>query len=239
MGSIVTIAQSKGGSGKTALTQTLAVNLAIAGYRVALLDADPNQTLADWHDHAYEGPALFCASAIGHVEIVDRAAALADAHDVVLVDTAGFQNLTAAAAMTAADLVLIPCMPDRGSARETIRTAQQLASLSKAARRAIPYSIVLTRWNDRGIAERHVEAQLAGWPVSAQRLPNLAAFAQMTLHGAVPVNGAIGRRADGLIDELAAAGAIADRRAMRHRSSSGYAVLEQDLVPRHTRRSYE
>jgi chromosome partitioning protein len=62
-----------------------------------------------------------------------------ESHDVVLVDTAGFENLTAASAIGMADYVLIPCMPDRGSVRETLRTAQQVTSLAKAARRPIPH----------------------------------------------------------------------------------------------------
>ena len=48
MGKVITIAQQKGGSGKT----TLAVNLAVAfcrmGHSVALLDTDPQGSLGRW-----------------------------------------------------------------------------------------------------------------------------------------------------------------------------------------------
>src|ERR687894_659310 len=132
MGSIVTVAQSKGGAGKTTLVSALGPNLAAAGYRVAVADSDRNQSFAGWHAQAYEGPDLTVATEVDHVRV---AGGLAEEHDVVLVDTAGFENLTAASAIGMADFVLIPCMPDRGSVRETLRTAQQVASLSKAARR--------------------------------------------------------------------------------------------------------
>jgi hypothetical protein len=45
-------------------------------------------------------------------------------------------------------------MAPRRSVREAMRTAQQVASLSKAARRTIPYSILLARWKPRGLSER-------------------------------------------------------------------------------------
>src|SRR6478609_4435184 len=128
MGSIVTIAQSKGGAGKTTLAATLAPNLAALGYRVTVVDSDRNQSFAAWHVNAYEGPAFTCVSEIDHIRVVDLASQQADRNDVVLVDTAGFENLTAASAIGMADFVLIPCMPDRGSVRETLRTASQVAS---------------------------------------------------------------------------------------------------------------
>ena len=42
MGRIITVASGKGGSGKTALTCCLAPNLAASGYKVGVIDADPN-----------------------------------------------------------------------------------------------------------------------------------------------------------------------------------------------------
>jgi hypothetical protein len=90
------------------------------------------------------------------------AADLSESHDVVLVDTAGFESLTAASAIGMADFVMIPCMPDRGSVREAMRTSQQVASLSKAARRDIPYSLLLTRWKPRGLSERAALDSLRG-----------------------------------------------------------------------------
>ena len=93
MGSIVTVAQSKGGAGKTTLVSALGPNLAAAGYRVAVVDSDRNQSFAGWHAQAYEGPVLTVATEVDHVRIVDVAGGLAEEHDVVLVDTAGFENL--------------------------------------------------------------------------------------------------------------------------------------------------
>lgn len=210
MGNILTCAQSKGGAGKTAIISTLAPNLAAHGYRVCVVDSDRNQSFASWHAQAYEGPPLTCVSEVDHIRLVDLAAAHAETHDVVLVDTAGFENLTAASAIGMADYVLIPCMPDRGSVRETLRTAQQVASLAKAARRTIPHGIILTRWKVRGLAERAALDSLteAGLPLLAAMFADLSDFTKLSFSGIAPTGGKIGALADKLIAELAANGAI-------------------------------
>lgn len=48
MGKVITIAQQKGGSGKTTLAVNLAVALARMGHSVALLDTDPQGSLGRW-----------------------------------------------------------------------------------------------------------------------------------------------------------------------------------------------
>src|SRR3954471_9485728 len=154
MGAILTVAQSKGGCAKSATICALAPNLAAHGFRVCIVDSDRNQSFASWHSQVYEGPPFTCVSEVDHIRVVDLAAAQAETHEVVFVDTAGFETLTAASAIGMADFVLIPCMPDRGSVRETMRTVKQVASLSKAARRAIPHAVLLTRWKPRGLSER-------------------------------------------------------------------------------------
>jgi chromosome partitioning protein len=226
MGSIVTIAQSKGGAGKTTLAATLAPNLAALGYRVTVVDSDRNQSFAAWHANAYEGPAFTCVSEIDHIRVVDLAGQQADRNDVVLVDTAGFENLTAASAIGMADFVLIPCMPDRGSIRETLRTAQQVASLSRAARRPIPYSVMLTRWKAKGLSERATLDSLAeaGLPILKQPLADLSDYSKLSFSGAVPLSGKVGNQADKVIAELVAKGAIPPRGTISSDLEEGVAI---------------
>ena len=210
MGIILACAQSKGGSGKTTLVSCLAAALAASGYRVCVVDSDRNQTFASWHANAYEGPPLTCCSEIDHIKVVDLAGDMAESHDVVLADTAGFENLTAASAIGMADYVLIPCMPDRGSVRETLRTAQQVSSLAKAARRPIPHSVVLTRWKPRGLSERAARDSLheAGLPILEATLSDTAEYSKLSFSGAVPMLGKVWEQMDRLIGELRGKGAI-------------------------------
>lgn len=217
MGNILTVASGKGGVSKTSTVMILSVNLAFQEHRVAVIDADRNQSFASWHAQAYEGPEFTCRSEVDHIKVVDLAGELADSHDVVLVDTAGFESLTAASAIGMADFVMIPCMPDRGSVREAMRTALQVASLSKAARRTIPYSLLLTRWKPRGLSERAALDSLReeGLTILESSLGDLSDFTKLSFSGSVPVSGRVGEQASRLIDELTGKGAIPARRKGR------------------------
>lgn len=210
MGSIIAIATSKGGGGKTALTSCLAVNLAVWGYRVHVVDSDANQAFAYWWKNTYEGPPLTCSSEISHQKIVGHVMAAARQADVVLVDTAGFANQTAAFAMGAADFVLIPCMPDRNSALEALRTVETLQSLAQVARRELLYRVVLMRWDPRRLADRAAleDLEQAHLPRLSAYLADTTAFGQFTFSGAMPTSGRIGRAVDRVIEELQALEAL-------------------------------
>lgn len=202
-GSILIVASSKGGVGKTTISICLAVNLAALGYRVAGVDADRNQAFANWHKTA-DSPPLTCFTCIDHNEIVGHCMTAAESADIVLVDTAGFENQTAIFAMGAADLVLIPVMPDRNSVLEAGKTAKQVASVSRIARRAIPFRIILSRWNPRGLSERATieDLEAMSLPSLHQHLPDLSAFKKATFGGDVPRSGFTGLQVGRLIDEL-------------------------------------
>jgi chromosome partitioning protein len=217
MGNILTVASGKGGVSKTSTVMILSVKLVTQSYQVAVIDADRNQSFASWHAQVYEGPEFTCRSEIDHIKIVDLASELSDSHDVVLVDTAGFESLTAASAIGMADFVLIPCMPDRGSVREAMRTAQQVASLSKAARRTIPYSILLTRWKSRGLSERAALDSLReeNLTILENLLGDLSDFTKLSFSGFVPTSGKVGEQAAMLIEELVGKEAIPIRQKGR------------------------
>ena len=118
-----------------------------------------------------------------------------------IIDTAGFSNLTAAAAIGCSDHVLVPCMPDRGSTREAAKTMAKTASLAKAARRAIGASIVLSQWRTNGVAEQAALEDMADYGIKAilrTPVPDRAAFRRLTFDGKA-VSGAVGAALDGLV----------------------------------------
>jgi chromosome partitioning protein len=210
VGKIVTVGSSKGGGGKTVLACCLAPNLVAHGYKVGVIDADPNGTFAAWYA-AYSGPAFRCQAEVGDVAVVDLGQAWATDLDVVIIDTAGFSNLTAAAAMGAADHVLVPCMADRGSTREAAKTVAKVASLARAARGDIPASVVLSQWRSSGIAERAAVEDLMDFGVTSilkAALPERAAFRQMSFDSRAIVSGVLGMVVDRLIAELVELGAL-------------------------------
>ena len=93
---VITIASSKGGVGKTVCAQILAASLAPA---VATIDADPNRTLYDWSREVYEGEPFLCRAESDAGRLVNLLHELAEAVPLLIVDTAGFGNQAATAAM--------------------------------------------------------------------------------------------------------------------------------------------
>jgi chromosome partitioning protein len=187
----------------------VSATLAAMRYRVAVIDADPNACFAQWHK-IYEGAPFDCSAEVRQDEIVDHAQAEAATHDVVLIDTAGFGNTTAAFAAGTADYVLVPVMPDRASTVEAMRMVRQVGSFSKASRRDIPVAIVRSRWNSKGLVERAVMSDLeaSGAPVLESFFADLSDFGKLTLSGKVPMTGKLGTQADKMIGELIELGAI-------------------------------
>lgn len=110
-GHVITVAQQKGGSGKTTIAIHLAVAFSSAGKSVALLDTDPQGSLGRWfmerHSSSDGAPGLEfgTASAWGVTYECEK---LAKSHDIVIVDTPPKIDADLRPALRIADLVLIP-----------------------------------------------------------------------------------------------------------------------------------
>lgn len=204
VGRILTITTSRGGAGKTTLTRLLAVTLADHGHRIAVVDADPNRTFWRWHSEVYQGPEITCATEHEVTEIVHVLHGLSEEHGVVICDTAGFGNQTAALAAGAADLVLIPLMGDRDNVVEVLKTARQVAGYAKLRGTEIPVRVVKSRWHPTGLAERATLEDLAANKLVAlvQHVSDRADFAKLTYSGDVPRTGRIRQEANEIIEEL-------------------------------------
>jgi len=114
-GRTFTIAQQKGGSGKTTLAAHLAVAFAATGKTVALLDTDPQGSLGEWFEAREErfgedevGLEFRTASGWGARR---EARSLSRDYDVVVIDTPPKSDLEARPAIEAASLVVVPVQP--------------------------------------------------------------------------------------------------------------------------------
>ncbi|SFU20958.1 ParA family partition ATPase [Sedimentitalea nanhaiensis] len=110
MGYVITVAQQKGGAGKTTLAVNLAVGFAKAGKSVALMDTDPQGSAGRWFMTRLEttgdpGIEFSTASAWG---VSYECRKLADRYDIVVIDTPPKADSDLRPALRAADLVLIP-----------------------------------------------------------------------------------------------------------------------------------
>lgn len=109
-GNVITVAQQKGGSGKTTITANLAVAFAAMGHSVALIDTDPQGSLGRWfmtrRDTKGDPGMEFSTSSAWGVDY--EADKLATNHNIVLVDTPPKADSDLRPALRKAALVLVP-----------------------------------------------------------------------------------------------------------------------------------
>jgi chromosome partitioning protein len=200
--SVLTIASSKGGPGKTTLAQVLAGSLA-GSCQLVVLDADPTQALSRWAAGAYEGPPFETFAEPDETRLAHLIDAKAEVADLVLVDTAGFGNRAATVAMTSADGVLIPTLAGEADITEAEKTMRLVEGLARAARRDIPARIMFNRVRRTSLS-RHAdaEAKQANLPRLQSSLSDLVAYGEMSYSGKVPNTGPAGIEVAGLLTEL-------------------------------------
>ena len=154
---IITVAQQKGGAGKTTLAAHLAVAYTAMKKRVVAVDIDPQQSLSRWYELRQErmdGTAAgVLVSAIegwrARVEI-DRVAA---GHDVVIIDSPPHAETEARIAIRAADLVVVPVQPSPMDVWATRPT------LELAAAENVPALLVFNRVLARAKLTEAMEAE--------------------------------------------------------------------------------
>jgi chromosome partitioning protein len=178
---IVVFAQQKGGAGKTTLLTQIAVAFRQQGRAVALIDLDPQRSLAGWADAR--------ARTLGELDFafhessewraggdIRRAASEAE---LVMVDCPGVADVLLRSAMREADLVVVPTQPSAPDAWAT------RATLRMAAREGARTQVVMNRVPPRGGPGAQVEALLRedGADIMAARIGARTAFAHAFLEG--------------------------------------------------------
>ncbi len=203
-GKIITIAQQKGGSGKT----TLAAHLAVAwsqkrGTRVAVLDVDPQGSLGEWFEareehlgDAADNISFRTASGWGSRR---EARNLAKDHDFVIVDTPPKSDRDARPSIEAADLVAIPVQPSPVDLWATEPTVEM------AVAEKTPAIIILNRVPPRArlTEEMAVAMRDFGAGSAETRLGNRIAFAASMGQGSTVLETRLSAKAAEEVEALA------------------------------------
>ena len=181
-GTIIAIAQHKGGVGKTTLAAHLAVTWLISGRRVALIDTDPQASLAHWHQKREErlgrGDTGFGFAALASWRVAAEVSRQAREHEIVLIDSPASPD-AARAVIRTADLVLVPVQPSPVDVWATVPTLQM------AKEERVPALLILNRVPPRACLTAAMRDWLADFDVGLAtiNIGNRGALAATPLGG--------------------------------------------------------
>jgi chromosome partitioning protein len=183
--SIITVATMKGGSGKSTLASCLAVHWQLNGHSSAIIDADPQRTIARLAARE---------KALGGVKVVEDATDnafeaarnLAGGTDRVIIDTPGFRSQATMGCLGVSDFVLVPVKPSPFDVDRMLDTLNILIN-GVSGKRPI-FRCVLTQTTRESVIAKHIRSELAeaGFPVLESEMTNRVVYAEAALWGGTP-----------------------------------------------------
>ena len=155
----ILIANPKGGSGKTTLATNVAGWLAGKRQRVALLDADPQQSSSQW---LARRPTLFPPVAGFAGEAGKKALKDIGAQWLVIDSPAGVHGDALREVIKRADAMLVPVSPSAFDAMATSRFLQQVADYKAVREGGMPVALVAMRVDARTRSAAELDDFLKG-----------------------------------------------------------------------------
>ncbi len=183
------ISSTKGGCGKSTTAICIAAELALDGYRVALLDCDLNQH-ATHFGQICDIPGLTVMPAIDDRNVLGALRTAQEEADLVMIDLPGGSSTLALKALQRSNFVLIPCQATLPDVRDAVRTVEQIDDAQELARTPIARSLLWSRLlpGFEARSARHVRqsVEARGIPIFKSALMQRSALAEFHLTGKVP-----------------------------------------------------
>ena len=178
MKTIAFIAQ-KGGTGKTTLALCLAVAAEQDGLNTLIVDLDPQATACNWSDRRQsESPLVIDAQPARMPQALERARS--GGINLVVIDTPARSEQAALAAAELANLIIIPCRPQRFDL-ETIGNTRKLIAMAGTKPVLVVLNAIPARGDRQQQARQAVEAmELSVCPIA---FGNRAAFGDAGILG--------------------------------------------------------
>lgn len=180
---VISIANSKGGAGKSTTALVLGTSIAAHGGTVTLLDCDPNQPIKAWAEAGQSKTTMKVQGGITESAIVPTIDAERAARQFVIVDLEGTASRVVSRAIARSDLVLVPMQSSAVDAAQAARTVALVREEEQVIGRAIPVRVLMTRTssaiptkNEKMIVD---ELRAAGVPMLRTHLNQRQAFASL------------------------------------------------------------
>ncbi|MBO9630633.1 MAG: ParA family protein [Shinella sp.] len=194
---VISVANAKGGSGKTTAAVLLATEFVARGERTALLDCDDLKLAADWARTARLGEGLTLVDALAVSNLAGYLKALRATHAHIVIDLSGARDALVAFAAGLSDLVLVPVQGCAMDSRGAAHVLELIDLVSANSHKPINRAVVLSRVNPLVTtrALRSVKALLDGAkiPVIGTPVIERAAFRDMFETGGTLYSIAAGR----------------------------------------------
>ena len=186
---VITVASSKGGVGKSTVCICLAGAFATHGRSVHVLDLDDTQTVSRWHRQHVAVLPNITAEAVSPQDFGVRYKLAAATADLILIDVAGAYEKTMLQAMARSSLVIVPAQPSEPDLHEATKVVRDLADLNESFSGAVPCRLLLNQIDPLDpMYQRHAMAEVVrlGLPRFETALGRRAPYREVFMTGQVP-----------------------------------------------------
>ncbi len=142
---VISLANTKGGAGKTTAALLLATEYARQGYKVAIMDADPQHWITQWGEASGKHNNIEIVSEVTPASLTTHIREMKRNTDFFIVDLPGARDALLATAIGLSDHVLIPVQGCAMDARGAAQVLELLSQLKTECSINIAHSVVLTR----------------------------------------------------------------------------------------------
>ncbi|MGE0624341.1 MAG: AAA family ATPase [Pseudomonadales bacterium] len=200
--SIITLATTKGGAGKTTVAQMIIGAIHQRGYTIGVIDTDENTTLSRWL--AKSSMAIEAKVVLDESQVVEEIQKLRRKYDCVVVDTPAGYSQSTVFAMGSSDLVLIPLQLSHADVTEAEKTYRIARSTSQMTGNRIDTRLVFTNYVPKTKIAKKVRRAVSDLdlPAMKTRLHHLVAYKDLTFSGKIPKKGTAGAQGQLLVQEI-------------------------------------
>jgi len=178
---VISIANPKGGAGKSTAALVLGTTLAAAGATVSIIDCDPNQPISDWAKGETKSRLrVLGAPEVSETSIIGVTNRERSQQQFVIIDLEGTASRMVSRAISRSDLVLIPMQASTVDAKQAARAVSLVLEEKEVLEREIPFKVMFTRTSaaipTRGEKRIVKDLEQSGIPVLRTHLNERTAF---------------------------------------------------------------